>query len=406
MGGFALYDSDGNFLFHLWDQRFCRHFKDDKDWDGFSKQQRKLEELAPYGRDQSYSSLLEYCVANKWIAMTEEEIQSLRHADLLAKTIVIFQTLYFITNYIARGLNGIGATELEALTLGFAFLNLVSYSFWWHKPSGVRFPVHVLEKTGTLSSQRFSDSRDQDEEPNSRLLGTGTPAMPSEARVPGILSAFSNRIRDDYGDDKEWDTLSLRDRMLRILLLLLRACSLLGSQIAFLLLPNLIVTELLPTAVTMAVETQAFPPQPERGNMFSGTIDEHRYTCTVVTSFITGFVGGLHHGYRQFPDHGNTQDHHLWTVFALVVAVVPMGVLFWCMAILILRLFIILGPEENWVVNLIYNWIMRPVLVLAILLYPIARIAMMVLAIKQLTDLTCPALQQVEWTTILPHVGD
>ncbi|KAL0066131.1 hypothetical protein AAF712_006755 [Marasmius tenuissimus] len=264
MGGFALYDSEGKFLFHLWDERFCEHFKDEEDWDGFSKQQRKLKELLPYGRDQSYSSLLEYCVANNMITMTEEEIQSLGHTDLLAKTITIFQTLYFITNCIARGLNGIGATELEAhprfcVPQPGELLVLVAQTLG----SSVSCPRPGKNWDPLLPTVlRFSRS------------GRGTKLQAAwnwhsrhavRGKGPGILSAFSNRIRDDYGDDKEWDTLSLRDRMLRILLLLLRACSLLGSQIAFLLLPNLIVTELLPTAVTMAVETRAFPPQPERG---------------------------------------------------------------------------------------------------------------------------------------------
>ncbi|KAJ8080728.1 hypothetical protein PM082_017562 [Marasmius tenuissimus] len=40
MGGFAVYDSDGNSLFHLGDDQFCEHFKDEgrgwdeRGWDG------------------------------------------------------------------------------------------------------------------------------------------------------------------------------------------------------------------------------------------------------------------------------------------------------------------------------------------------------------------------------------
>ncbi|KAL0056549.1 hypothetical protein AAF712_016846, partial [Marasmius tenuissimus] len=135
MGGFALYDFEGNFLFHLWDARFCEHFKDEKRWDGFSKQQRKLEELLPYGLDQPYESLLEYCAANKMINMTEGEIQSLGHTDLLAKIVVIFQTLHFITTCITRKVHELPTTKLEFITLGFAALNLMSYLMWWNKPS-------------------------------------------------------------------------------------------------------------------------------------------------------------------------------------------------------------------------------------------------------------------------------
>ncbi|KAJ8080760.1 hypothetical protein PM082_017594 [Marasmius tenuissimus] len=213
MGGFALYDSEGRFFFHLWDNRYCEHHKDQEGWDGFSKQQRKLEELDPQGHDQ-YKSLLEYCVANKMITMTEEEIESLGHTDLLAKTIAIFQTLHFITNCVARGINGLAITELEFLTLGFAALNLVIYSFWWHKPSGVRYPVRVMDRPKPGSLERLPVAQNKDED--SAVLITGTPTMPSKARAPGILGAFSDRIRGDYIDDR-CDTYSLGHKTLSIL---------------------------------------------------------------------------------------------------------------------------------------------------------------------------------------------
>ncbi|KAJ8080733.1 hypothetical protein PM082_017567 [Marasmius tenuissimus] len=69
-------------------------------------QLRKLEELHPHGHGD-YKSSFEFCVANGLVIMTGKEIESLGHTDLLAKTIAIFQTLYFITNCIARGVKGL-----------------------------------------------------------------------------------------------------------------------------------------------------------------------------------------------------------------------------------------------------------------------------------------------------------
>ncbi|KAJ8080757.1 hypothetical protein PM082_017591 [Marasmius tenuissimus] len=374
MGGFALYDSEGNFLFHLWDQRFCERSKDGHD--GYDAQLRKLEDLHPHGHGQSKSPL-EYCVANGLIIMTEEEIENLGHIDLLAKTIAITQTLHFITNCVARGVNGLAITELEFLTLGFAALNLVSYSFWWHKPSRVRFPVRIMVRHKPLSPQRSSNSQNQDEEANSRSLGTGIPSMSSNARAPGILGAFSDRIWGDYGDD-EWDTLALHDRMLWVFLLPLRA----GWRILYFL---------------------GSDEQPERGNLFSAGITEDG--DGVLSFGLLVFAGaalGVFHcipimlNYRDFPGH--TKDHLLWTVSALLTTTLPLGGI-------LLRVGVALDDHwDNWVVELVTN-IIGLAAWLAIPLYPTARMTLMVLAVKQLTDLPPSALQQVEWTTLIPHFG-
>ncbi|KAK1222548.1 hypothetical protein PQX77_014586 [Marasmius sp. AFHP31] len=374
MGGFALYDSEGNFLFHLWDGRFCGHFKDEEDWDGFSKQRRKLEELLPYGHDQSYSSLLEYCVANKMITMTEKEIESLGHADILAKTITFLQTLHFITTCIARGANGLAITELEFFTLGFAALNLVNYLLWWHKPLGVRFPVHVLDRPRSIPPDQLSVSQTQDEGLNSSLLGTSPPVV---SRAPGVVSTFLDRMRDEYGVDG-WDTHPLCFQM-----------------------PVLLIVSIMDIILSLFSALQADranPPQPERGNMFSGsTTDEH--PLIYLLTFSVAVILGIFHcipimlNYRDFPGH--TEDHQLWTVFALLITVLPLGA----------TVLIGIGRYLEEVQWAILSWIIGALGLLAATLYPIARIVLMRLAVKQLTDLPPSALQEVEWTTLIPHFG-
>ncbi|KAK1218907.1 hypothetical protein PQX77_018391 [Marasmius sp. AFHP31] len=376
MGGFALYDSEGKFLFHLWDERFCEHHKDEEGWDGFSKQQRKLEELDPHNHDQ-YKSLLEYCVATKLITMTEEEIQGLGHTDLLAKTITIIQTLQFITNCVARGVSGLAITELEFYALGFAALNLVSYSFWWHKPSGVGFPVRIMDRSKFVSLEQSSVAQDNDEESDLALLGTDTPAMSSEGRASGILSAFSDRIRDDFVDD--WDDCKLGEKMLAI------------PWIPVAVVYTLVLHALI-------ADSDRVGCQPERGNIFSaGLANNSKYPLPFTLMTFTAVMLGVFHcipimlNYRDFPDH--TIDHHLWTTFALAITGLPLGL--WIMEIY----------EDQWRAHAETAFLSMLVLVSTVLLYPIARIALIVLAVKQLTDLPPSALQQVEWTTLIPHFG-
>ncbi|KAJ8080732.1 hypothetical protein PM082_017566 [Marasmius tenuissimus] len=374
MGGFALCDTEGKFLFHLWDERYCEHFKDEEDWDGFSKQQRKLKELLPYGRDQSYSSLLEYCVANNMITMTEEEIQSLGHTDLLAKTITISQILYFITNCIARGINGLTITELEFFTLGFAALNLVS--FWWHKPSGVRFPVRVTDRPKSSSPEQLSVGQNQDDDSDSSLLG----AAPHAASMPpGIFRAFSDRIRDDHCD--EWHTYDLGGRAL----------------VSILVLPLVGVWTLMCHAVS--ADSLDIRPQPERGNIFSAGTTTIRRPLALTLTYSTAVILGAFHcipimlNYHDLSNH--TIDQRLWTVFALLITGLPLG--------LGIAHFFEFFDWEKMAGFVGYSTLLA--VFLCGLSYSIARIALMVLAVKQLTDLPPSALQQVEWTKLIPHFG-
>ena len=78
--------------------------------------------------------------------ITEEEIHDRSKADNLAKIVVIGQTTWFITQCIARGIQGLALTQLELVTLAFAFLNGLMYLFWWNKPMDVQssIPVYML----------------------------------------------------------------------------------------------------------------------------------------------------------------------------------------------------------------------------------------------------------------------
>ncbi|KAK1218903.1 hypothetical protein PQX77_018387 [Marasmius sp. AFHP31] len=374
MGGFALYDSEGKFLFHLWDERFCEHHKDEEGWDGFSKQQRKLEELDPHNHDQ-YKSLLEYCVATKLITMTEDEIESLGHTDLLAKTIAVFQTLQFITNCIARGISGLAITELEFFTLGFAALNLVSYLFWWYKPSGVRFPVRIMDKAKITSLEQPSVAQDKDEESDPALPGTDTRAMSSEGRASGILSAFMDRIRDDW---PKWDHYNFGVKML------LLSLGVVMQTISY----------------ALGANSKDDQSQPERGNIFSaGIANDKEGPLPFTLMFSAAIILGIFHcipimlGYPDFPGH--TVDHHLWTAFALSITGLPLGL--WMAHVC----------DNHWdiLAKDYYGPLIVTFTMFGVLSYPIARIALMVLAVKQLTDLPPSALQQVEWTTYIPHFG-
>ncbi|KAF9564174.1 hypothetical protein CPC08DRAFT_660917, partial [Agrocybe pediades] len=78
--------------------------------------------------------------------ITRDDIEDKSKGDPLTKALVVLQTLWFITQSIARGVAGLAVTELEILTLAFCGLNGLMYFFWWYKPLDVQCHVPVYLK--------------------------------------------------------------------------------------------------------------------------------------------------------------------------------------------------------------------------------------------------------------------
>ena len=75
--------------------------------------------------------------------VTVEEIEDRSKADGFSKTIALVQTLWFITQCLARITQHLDLTLVELVTLSLATFNGVMYFLWWHKPLDVRCPVRV-----------------------------------------------------------------------------------------------------------------------------------------------------------------------------------------------------------------------------------------------------------------------
>ena len=142
---------------------------------------RDLEELSEAGKID-------------WPTITEEEIADRSKGDYLSKTIVLFQTTWFIVQCIARGAYGLAVTELEVVTVAFATLTGVIYYFWWDKPLNVRcsIPVQLLEgrleeiqdtaMNEDTGSQIISPPEVSDKEKEGEENGTNPPNPSSPAQ--------------------------------------------------------------------------------------------------------------------------------------------------------------------------------------------------------------------------------
>ena len=78
---------------------------------------------------------------------TEAEIKDKGKSDWLAKSLVLLQTSWFVTQCVARAIKHLPVTHLEIVTLAYAAMNFVTYIFWWNKPLNVNRPVRVVRKS-------------------------------------------------------------------------------------------------------------------------------------------------------------------------------------------------------------------------------------------------------------------
>jgi hypothetical protein len=83
---------------------------------------------------------------NKLPLPTEEEIKDRSKSDWLAKTIALFQTLWFVMQCIARHIEKLPTTELEIVTLAYTAINVGMFIAWWDKPRNVDRPIRVFQK--------------------------------------------------------------------------------------------------------------------------------------------------------------------------------------------------------------------------------------------------------------------
>ncbi|KXN85201.1 hypothetical protein AN958_11624 [Leucoagaricus sp. SymC.cos] len=77
--------------------------------------------------------------------ISEEEINDKSKGDAFTKLVVVLQTSWFIIQCITRWAAHLHITELEIVTLAFAFLNIIIYVVWWNKPQNMGVAIHVQE---------------------------------------------------------------------------------------------------------------------------------------------------------------------------------------------------------------------------------------------------------------------
>ncbi|KAF9444293.1 hypothetical protein P691DRAFT_736685 [Macrolepiota fuliginosa MF-IS2] len=326
--------------------------------------------------------------------MLEEEINDKSKGDFFTKLLVILQMAWFIFQCLARWITHLPVTELEVVTLAFAFLNLITYSLWWYKPQNmqVAIPLHV------------------------RALPRGTPcddsaSLAEEKRVPQE-GGTEDRVRSPDGSDlspassssfpfSEGDSKTLFDD---------EECQVEDGKSLLLESPELYDRErqsldrialftrrlkAIPRKFIRAFSSLLSYLASRQSPQFYTSQTGVSWKTLIPFSVVSLIFGGLHMIPVWTSSFPSPLEKLLWRLAAFWITIEPALLL--CTAVLLRT------DLDKLFVGAVIDLLMFLITMVGGLLYGVARMVLVVLVFTTLRDLPTGAYQSIAWTTFLPH---
>jgi hypothetical protein len=283
--------------------------------------------------------------------IAREDIRDKSKGDAVTKGLALIQTTWFLLQCVARRVQHLSITELELVTAAFALLNVITYALWWDKPLDVKRPVlvhrkHIFSKEGegqVGSSEKEVDEKDNQETSKAAGEGTKENGTTSHLTVWGVFARVFLTLIDPFGfmvSDDEDDD-----------------------------------------------------------TFFAGkNEDDHQAMKARFSALGVAMIFGAIHCIAwsfRFPSH---TELTLWRIFSVAITGIPPVVV---MAVLLGYAY---EDLPNLVVKLFVGVLAIVLAALLPILYVLARVALIILALMALRSLPPSAYQTVHWTTFLPHV--
>ena len=340
---------------------------------------RDLEELSEAGKVE-------------WPTITEEEISDRSKGDYLSKTIVLFQTTWFIAQCIARGAYGVAVTELEVVTLAFATLIGIIYYFWWDKPLDVRcsIPVRLLEG-------RFEEIRDTVVEEDTGSQITSPPEVSEQEKEGDKTGAIlSNALPSSPTQGSKYPAFT---RMPRLQAFIRHACTkhgtVFGLGYVFIVFPlkcffyafnDMLQCENLEDNKTLRVPT------------FYSSPDDDASTALALGVCVSIVFGAIHCIAWSF--HFPTpSERWAWRISAILISGLPISIIAFSGLSTIFE-----NKARKTTGMKLYEDTISFILMSMTCLYIVARIALLVLPFIALRGLLPGAFVQLDWVSFLPHI--
>jgi hypothetical protein len=336
-----------------------------------------------------------------WPTVTKEEIADRSKGDYLSKTIVLFQTTWFVGQCIARGAYGLTVTELEVVTVAFASLTGIVYYLWWDKPLDVRcsIPVHLLdgrlgEIVGDIEREEagpqiilspkiaVEEITERDENSNVVVKANPLPTTPNQLDT-SISDSPPNRIR--------------RFRAFRR-----GACekygTLFGLAYVFIGFP---LKRFLSAFYDMS-ECKTLGDKSLRVPTFYSSYndDDHNEDKPTRPTVCVATIFGAIHCIAWSFHFATLQEQWVWRISAIVVSTLPISFILCAFIIKVLY-----AEESNAIwKKFCLKFFALLLVVLIAPLYLIARTALFVLPFIALRALPLGAYVQLDWVSFLPHI--
>ena len=307
--------------------------------------------------------------------ITEKDIKDMSKSDALSKGFAILQTTWFILQCIARHTEHLHVTELEIVTIAFAVLNFATYALWWNKPVDVCVPFLIGERPfreNQVGVVFHEDEVEHDERCWLDMfkceLSFGTVGI---LNLPITIWRTVRRAIDRRNDVRLWDDILLFPFYLYPIKMLWEMWSGINS-------------------VTIQPRSKRVP------TFYSGpVINEEQWYTLLVTELFAMVFGGIHCIAWSFHFPSGTEQL-LWQISSSAITCVP--------ALFIVASLVIMDKQKRSKVSRLALNLLVVILSLLGLLYALARVTLLVLALTSLRSLPIDAYHTVYWTTFIPHI--
>jgi len=287
--------------------------------------------------------------------LSKAEIDDKSKGDAISKGVVILQTGWFVTQCIARGLQGLPITELELATVAFATLNLIIYVLWWDKPQNVQRGVRVYKKRITESPIDDGDAEE--------TIGFWVAFQDALSDIPS--ATVRGPVLGEF-KDSHW--------LIRVLLWSL-------VKPVDILLPD--------DEEDIKFEKRVNTFYPARWATSS------QNTLLLLVVAITLVFGAIHCLGWSF-DFPSSLEKTLWRAASLSIIAVP---------IVIVPFTVLGGLLDKCLPNDRFDdFYMRMTMTLLSFLYVLGRLALLILPFLCLRSLPPAAFHVVHWASLIPHV--
>jgi hypothetical protein len=306
---------------------------------------KNIEDLVREGK-------IEYPIISK------REIKDKSKGNVLAKGLVLIQTMWFLLQCVARGAQHLSITELELATAAFALLNLITYSLWWDKPLNVECPVRVRKKHvcgQEDGGEVVSGNKEADQ-------GGGQEQDEVTAERTKEHAACSSRVRDRWSRFwRRWTWRNIQDAVLSAFLMIFGPFA---------------------SMIKEHEEDNAF---------YAGkNEDEDQSNKAVLGALVASMAFGAIHCIAWLFSFPSRMEQLIWKMSSITITGVPVFIATF--------IFVVDGLPKIARVPIVNLFFLSPIL------YLLARVVLLVLALMALRSLPPSGLQTVQWTTFLPHV--